>query len=431
MIAIYNTLSGGKEIVRLGDEVKFYLCGPTVYSYIHLGNARPLVFFDSVVRYLSIDHKVIFIQNFTDIDDKIIKKAEKEGISIKEVAEKYIKEYYKDVEELNIRKPDIAPKATEYIEDMIKYIEQLIKEGFAYTTSSGVYFDTSKFDDYGKLSKRFLPKSREDDFALWKYSGEIGWEASFGRGRPGWHIECSTMIGSTVGNVDIHAGGQDLIFPHHENEIAQHESINCTPLAKYWMHNSFIKINNKKMSKSDGNIIRVRDILAKYSGNVLRFFILSTHYRKPISFNEDSLDVAEKGFKKLVNFLSNHFILDGRNDFSECVKEFVLNFHSSMQDDFNTQGAISSVFKIINKFNSTDDISQDSYEFMRKEIIKSLRILGFNIEEDNDKAVTELAKNRLEMKLKKNYNEADLIRKRLLEMGVEVKDGQKPSWKRK
>ena len=430
MIKAYNTLSNSLEELILDRDVKFYLCGPTVYSFIHLGNARPLVFYDSVVRYLSLNHNLTFIQNFTDIDDKIIKKAEDEGVSIQDISDRYIEEYYRDANALNILKPNIIPKATEYVQEMIKYIERLLEKDIAYITEDGIYFDVSKFKEYGKLSKREV-KGRESNFALWKFSNnsDYSWETSFGKGRPGWHIECSTMILNTVGSVDIHAGGQDLIFPHHENEIAQHECLNSTKLSKYWLHNSFIKFDDRKMSKSEGNLVRVRDLLKTYSGNEIRFFILSTHYRKPISFSEQLMKASAKGFSKLMNLLNTFYICEGDSDFKDEIQSLENNFKESMNLDFNTQGAMGAIFDSIKLFNKSN-ISHIGFHNFRESILALLSILGFDIEDRYDEEINNLVKKRLSFRKENNFVEADLVRDLLLKRGVEVNDGRRSSWKR-
>ena len=322
---VYNTLTRKKEeFVPIDkNEVKIYVCGPTVYNFFHIGNARPFVVFDTLRRYLEYrGYNVKFVQNFTDVDDKIINRAKEEGITAPEVSEKYIKEYFKDAAALNVKPATVHPRVSEHIPEIIDFVKTLVDKGFAYEVNGDVYFSTRKFPEYGRLSKQNIDDLeagarievgdiKEDplDFALWKArktEDEIAWQSPWGMGRPGWHIECSAMSKKHLGDtIDIHAGGQDLQFPHHENEIAQSECCNGVPFAKYWMHNGYITIDNEKMSKSKGNFFTVRDILKDYSGEVMRFFLLSGHYRNPINFSDALMEQAKNGLARMQNAISS------------------------------------------------------------------------------------------------------------------------------
>ncbi|MBR0127284.1 MAG: cysteine--tRNA ligase, partial [Firmicutes bacterium] len=390
---IYNTLTRKKEefVPQEEGKVKMYVCGPTVYNYFHIGNARPFVVFDTMRKYLEYrGYKVKFVQNFTDVDDKIINRAKEEGIPAGEVSEKYIQEYFKDAAALNVKKATVHPKVTETMPDIIKFVQDLIDKGYAYEVDGDVYYRTRKFDGYGKLSGKNVDELRlgasertnnaddekkEDplDFALWKArkeDSEIAWESPWGMGRPGWHIECSAMSKKYLGDtLDIHAGGEDLQFPHHENEIAQSEAHNGKQFANYWMHNGYINIDGVKMSKSLGNFKTVRDLLTQYDGEVLRFLILSGQYRGPIDFNPEILTQSENGLKRMRNAKSNlkHLIETstaagtgaGCTDMSEEEKEALASldqyrdkFCEAMDDDLNTADAISAVFELITAINT-------------------------------------------------------------------------------
>lgn len=336
---IYNTLTRQKqEFVPINKgEVKMYSCGPTVYDYFHIGNARPFIVFDTMRRYLEYQgYKVTFVQNFTDIDDKMIKRANEEGITVKELGERFIAEYFKDAQAIGIHKATIHPKATENIDAIINVVKKLVDNGYAYDVDGNVYFSTKKFNEYGKLSKQPLEdleagaridvnEHKKDvmDFALWKKQkeGEPAWESPWGMGRPGWHIECSAMVNKYLGEtIDIHSGGQDLIFPHHENEIAQSECANGKPFANYWMHNGYININNRKMSKSLGNFFTVRDILKQYDGEVVRFFMLSAHYRNPINFDNELMEQAKSAVERVYTCIDNlEFLLQNSEDRKSVV----------------------------------------------------------------------------------------------------------------
>ena len=378
---IYNTLTRRKEeFVPIEEgKVKMYVCGPTVYNFFHIGNARPFVVFDTMRKYLEYrGYKVKFVQNFTDVDDKIINRAKEEGISAGEVSEKYIEEYYKDAAALNVKKANVHPKVTETMEDIIKFVEELIEKGYAYESEGDVYYRARKFEGYGKLSGKNIDdlisgariavgEKKEDplDFALWKArkeESEIAWESPWGMGRPGWHIECSAMSKKYLGKtIDIHAGGEDLQFPHHENEIAQSEACNGQCFANYWMHNGYINIDGVKMSKSLGNFKTVRDLLQHYDGEVLRFLILSGHYRGPIDFGPDILTQSQNGLARMRNAKSNlkHLIATGEGTMTDAEKEALAGFDKYraqfvevMDDDLNTADAISAVFELVTAINT-------------------------------------------------------------------------------
>ena len=378
---IYNTLTRKKEELKPIEEgvVRMYVCGPTVYNFFHMGNARPFVVFDTMRRYLEYrGYKVKFVQNFTDVDDKIINKAREEGVTAKEISEKYIEEYYKDAAALNVRKADVHPKVSEHIPEIIDFVKTLVDKGYAYEADGDVYFSTRKFPGYGKLSGQNIEdleagariavgeiKKDPLDFALWKAQktdDEIAWDSPWGKGRPGWHIECSAMAKKHLGDtIDIHAGGQDLQFPHHENEIAQSECCNGVPFANYWMHNGYITVNDEKMSKSKGNFFTVRDILKEYDGEVIRFFLLSVQYRNPINFSHQLMDQAKAGLARMENARDNlrHLAEKGSGAMSEAEKKalegydrYRQEFISAMDDDLNTADAIAAVFELITAVNT-------------------------------------------------------------------------------
>ena len=378
---IYNTLTRKKEeFVPIEEgKVRMYVCGPTVYNYFHIGNARPFVVFDTMRKYLEYrGYKVKFVQNFTDVDDKIIKRAKEEGISAQEVSEKYIAEYFKDAAALNVKKATVHPQVTKTMDDIIKFVQDLIDLGYAYESDGDVYYRARKFKGYGKLSGKNIDdlisgariavdEKKEDplDFALWKArkeESEIAWESPWGMGRPGWHIECSAMSKKYLGDtIDIHAGGQDLQFPHHENEIAQSEAHSGKAFAHYWMHNGYINIDGIKMSKSLGNFKTVRDLLQVYDGEVLRFLILSGHYRGPIDFGEEILTQSQNGLLRMRNAKANlqHMAASGTGNMSESEKtvlagldKYRQQFIEAMDDDLNTADAISAVFELITAVNT-------------------------------------------------------------------------------
>ena len=457
---LYNTLTRTKEeFVPIEEgKVKMYVCGPTVYNFIHIGNARPYVVFDTVRRYLEYKgYDVTYVQNFTDVDDKIIKKANEEHSSMEEVSNRFIKEALTDAEGLGVEKASYHPRVTEEMDGIIEMIQTLIDKGYAYEHDGTVYYDTKKFADYGKLSKKNLDeliegasdrvdkddaKKNPTDFVLWKpfKPGEPKWDSPWGQGRPGWHIECSVMAKRYLGDtIDIHAGGEDLIFPHHENEIAQSEAANGKPFAKYWMHNGFIMINNEKMSKSAGNFFTVREIAAEFPYEVIRFFILNGHYRSPLNFSRELMQACQNGLERIKNCNTDlqHYINNApdtkltaeENEKTAELDKFRVQFETAMDDDFNTADAIAAIYELVRYINKTvkENVSK---EFAEKEMamFESLcHALGINKEKeqaaDEDTAlIEELIAKRTEAKKNKNFAEADAIRDKLTEMGITIKD---------
>lgn len=453
---IYNSLSQQKEefVPISEDEVKIYVCGPTVYNFFHLGNARPFVVFDTLRRYLEyIGYKVNFVQNFTDVDDKIINRAKEEGLTAPEISEKYIAEYFKDTKALNIHPATTHPRVSENIQQIIEFISTLIEKGYAYQVDGDVYYSPTKFDSYGKLSKQNIDelragarimveeKKREPlDFALWKArkeEGEIAWESPWGMGRPGWHIECSAMskryLGSTL---DIHAGGQDLKFPHHENEIAQSEACNGVEFAKYWMHNGYITINKEKMSKSLGNFFTVREILERYDGEAIRFFLLSGHYRSPIDFNDGLMDMAKASLGRLENARDNLKFLAGTQEGNTTEAEkhalnnfeqFRVKFKDAMDDDLNTADAIAAIFELVTEINKDvkDGCSKEMAEKSLGILLELTGVLGLletEKDESVDDEISKLVEERQQARAEKNFQRADEIRDMLKERGITLKD---------
>ena len=454
---IYNTLTRKKEEFKpiKEGEVSIYVCGPTVYNFFHIGNARPFVVFDTLRKYMEYrGNKVKFVQNFTDVDDKIINKAREEGSTAPEVSEKYIEEYYKDAAALNVRKADVHPKVSEHIQDIVKFVETLVEKGYAYEADGDVYFSTRKFPEYGKLSKQNIDdlesgariavgEVKQDplDFALWKArktEDEIAWESPWGMGRPGWHIECSAMSKKHLGEtIDIHAGGQDLQFPHHENEIAQSECCNGSPFAHYWMHNGYITIDNEKMSKSKGNFFTVRDILKEYDGDVIRFFLLSVHYRSPINFSDALMDQAKNGLARMENCKENLVYLttagtDGTMTDSEKEQlagydKYRQDFIRVMDDDLNTADAISAVFELITAINTAvkDGATKEFAQKSLKTLMEFADVLGLlqgKADEGVDPEIQKLVDERQEARKAKNFARADEIRDLLKEKGITLKD---------
>lgn len=455
---VYNTLTRKKEeFVPIDEkEIKIYVCGPTVYNFFHIGNARPFVVFDTLRRYLEYKgYNVKFVQNFTDVDDKIINRAKEEGISAPEVSEKYIKEYFTDAAALNVKPATVHPKVSEHIPEIISFVKTLVDKGYAYEVNGDVYFSTRKFPEYGKLSKQNIDDLeagarievgdiKEDplDFALWKArktEDEIAWESPWGMGRPGWHIECSAMSKKHLGDtIDIHAGGQDLQFPHHENEIAQSECCNGVPFARYWMHNGYITIDNEKMSKSKGNFFTVRDILKDYSGEVMRFFLLSGHYRNPINFSDALMDQAKNGLARMQNARDNLKYLeeagadgDMTSEELETMKaldEYRANFIEKMDDDLNTADAITAVFEIIAAVNSQTR-SSATKKFASEALARITELTDvLGLLQDNEKdggvdaEVQALVDERQKARAEKNFARADEIRDILKEKGITLKD---------
>ncbi len=462
---VYNTLTRTKEeFVPLEEgKVKMYLCGPTVYNYIHIGNARPFIIFDTLRRYLEYrGYDVTYVQNFTDVDDKIINRSHEEGISPEEVAAKYIKEYFVDCDGLGIKRATVHPQVTDNIQQIIEFIKELEDKGYAYAVNGDVYFDTNKFEGYGKLSGQKQEdleagarievndqKRHPMDFVLWKAKkeGEPGWDSPWGEGRPGWHIECSVMSKRYLGEtIDIHAGGQDLTFPHHENEIAQSEARSGKTFSKYWMHNGYININDEKMSKSKGNFFTVRDISKLYDLEIVRFFMLSAHYRNPVNFSDEMLNQAKAGLERLYNTkekleftLSNLVESPLTEKEVELVKElddFRQKFIDAMDDDVNTADAVSVIFELAKLINSNVD-ENSSLEFAKKcldefnELTGVLNIVNKKKDTVLDKDIEELIQKRTDAKKNKEFQLADDIRQQLLDMGIVLEDTrQGVKWKR-
>ena len=469
---VYNTLTRKKEeFVPLEDnKVKMYVCGPTVYNLIHIGNARPMICFDTVRRYLEYKgYDVNYVSNFTDVDDKIIKKANEEGVSAEEISTRYIAECKKDMAGMNIKPATTHPLATQEIPGMIDMIQTLIDRGYAYEKNGTVYYRTRKFEGYGKLSKKNIDEleaghrddahqlkvsgedEKEDplDFVLWKpkKEGEPYWESPWSQGRPGWHIECSVMSKKYLADeIDIHAGGEDLIFPHHENEIAQSEAANGVPFSKYWMHNAFLNIDNKKMSKSMGNFFTVREISEEYDLQVLRFFMLNAHYRNPINFSRELMESAKNSLDRIITSVDNlkHLIANARqgdmteeeNELLDKTKEFYDKFDAAMDDDFNTADAISAVFELVKYVNSNSSSDNTTaYLTALKEKITTLTdVLGLIVdkkEEMLDSEIDELIARRQQARKDKNFALADQIRDELLSKGIILEDTREGvRWKR-
>ena len=453
---IYNTLTRKKEefVPLTPGKVKMYSCGPTVYNYFHIGNARPFIIFDTMRRYLEYrGYEVTFVQNFTDIDDKMIKNANEQGITVKELADKFIAEYFTDARGLGIKEATIHPKATENMDAIISTVKTLVDKGYAYESGGDVYFETKKFPEYGKLSKQPLEdleagaridvtdvKRNPTDFALWKgkKEGEPAWESPWGEGRPGWHIECSAMVNKYLGEtIDIHSGGQDLIFPHHENEIAQSECANGKPFARYWMHNGYINVDNEKMSKSKGNFFTVRDVAKKYDYEVIRFFMLSAHYRSVINFADELLSQSKSGLDRLYNCLYNLEFIETKaknrplTDEEEAIKgeisAFKDKFCAAMDDDLNTADAIAAIFDLAKYLNSANkevwpkELFETAVGLLR-ELGGVLGILTRSQEDTIPEGAKELIKQRKVARDAKDWAKADAIRDELLSMGIEVAD---------
>ena len=477
----YNTMSNKIEEFETieNGKVKMYVCGPTVYNYIHLGNARPIIVFDTLARYFKYrGYDVTYIQNFTDVDDKIIKRANEEGISVKEVTEKYIKGFFEDIEPLNISDDIVRPKVTENMPEIIEIIKKLIDEGFAYEKDGNVFFEVKKFEEYGSLSNQKIDeleigarvdimeeKNNQLDFALWKRKkeGEPYWDSPWGQGRPGWHIECSAMAKKYLGDTfDIHGGGQDLVFPHHENEIAQSRCAYHGNFANYWLHNGFIQVNGDKMSKSLGNFFLLREILGKFPGNVVRLFILGTHYRKPINFSMDNMEDSRKTLKNIVTSMNNFSEIiekfsgkgshegevsdntgnNSINEFKEKVNQLDKKFMEAMDEDMNTPQALAVIFdqiKETKKFSVNVSSGEEaealnySYNSLGKKLEEVLGIeLVLEEENKNLKNNDKLTGNLIELLIKlradarkeKNFKLSDEIRDNLKELGIEIQDNK-------
>lgn len=465
---IYNTMSKKKEeFVPLEEgKVKMYVCGPTVYNFIHIGNARPMIVFDTVRRYFEYKgYDVNYVSNFTDVDDKIIKKAIEEGVTAEEISRRYIAECRKDMEGMNVKPATKHPLATEEICGMVDMIQSLIDKGYAYEKNGTVYYRTRKFKDYGKLSHKNLDDlqsggrallvtgedEKEDplDFVLWKpkKEGEPAWQSPWSEGRPGWHIECSEMSKKYLGEqIDIHAGGEDLIFPHHENEIAQSEAANGKEFARYWMHNGFLNIDNRKMSKSLGNFFTVREIGEKYDLQVLRFFMLSAHYRSPLNFSAELMEAAKSGLERIITAADNlkFLMTNAKSDVMseeeeqryESSAQFTAGFEKAMDDDFNTADAIAAVFEYV-KFINTNTGADSSKEYLEKlygRLEKLTDVLGIIIdrkEEMLDADIEALIEERQAARKEKNFARADAIREELLSKGIILEDTREGvKWKR-
>ena len=465
---LYNTMSKQKEeFVPLEEgKVKMYVCGPTVYNFIHIGNARPMIVFDTVRRYFEYKgYDVNFVSNFTDVDDKIIKKANEEGVTAEEISKRYIAECKKDMDGMNVKPATKNPLATEEIGGMVEMIQTLIDKGYAYEKNGTVYYRTRQFKDYGKLShknlddlrsgNRSLLVSGEDekedplDFVLWKpkKEGEPAWVSPWSEGRPGWHIECSEMSKKYLGEqIDIHAGGEDLVFPHHENEIAQSEAANGKEFAKYWLHNAFLNIDNKKMSKSLGNFFTVREISEKYNLQVLRFFMLSAHYRSPLNFSGDLMEAAKNGLERIVTAADNlkfladnaktEVLTDAENDAIAKTQEYVTAFEKAMDDDFNTADAIAAIFDLVKYANTTanGDSSKAYVTALYELIVKLADVLGIIVEKKEellDADIEALIEERQAARKERNFARADEIRDELLAKGIILEDTREGvKWKR-
>ena len=448
------------------NKVRMYVCGPTVYNFIHIGNARPMIVFDTVRRYFEYKgYDVNFVSNFTDVDDKIIKKALEEGVSADEISSRYIEECKKDMEGMNVRPATVHPLATQEIGGMIEMIRTLIDKGFAYEKNGTVYYRTRKFAEYGKLSHKNLDDLRsgnrsllvtgedekEDplDFVLWKpkKEGEPAWESPWSEGRPGWHIECSEMSKKYLGEqIDIHAGGEDLIFPHHENEIAQSEAANGKEFSKYWLHNGFLNIDNRKMSKSLGNFFTVREISEKYDLQVLRFFMLSAHYRSPLNFSGELMESAKNGLERIVTAADHlRFLIqnaqtmplqESEKENFEKIQEYAESFENAMDDDFNTADAAAAVFELVKHANTTagGESSKEYLQGLLDMLVKLTDVLGIIVEKKEellDADIEALIAERQAARKEKNFARADEIRDELLERGIILKDTREGvQWKR-
>lgn len=454
MIKIYNSLTKKKEefVPIEPGKVKMYVCGPTVYNYFHIGNARPFVVFEAFRKYLTYrGFEVTFVQNFTDVDDKIINRSNEEGISPSQVSEKYIEEYFKDAVSIGVEKADVHPKVTETMEDIIEFIKGLVEKGYAYEVDGDVYFDTKRFEGYGMLSGQSLEdleagarvdvnesKKNPSDFALWKKKkdGEPYWDSPFGKGRPGWHIECSVMSRKYLGDtLDIHAGGQDLIFPHHENEIAQSQAFTGKKYVNYWMHNGYININNEKMSKSKNNFFTVRDILETHDGEVIRFFLLSAQYRNPVNFSEELMTQSKNALSRLYKAKENlEFLLSakdkedegGSDEVNRRLEGYRYSFVSAMDDDFNTADGIAVIFELVREVNSKIDINSTygdikaAYD-MLMELTDVLGLLRSK-KEDLDSEIERLIEERQNARKNKDFAGADKIRDELKSRGIILED---------
>lgn len=456
MIKVYNTLNKKKEefIPLTPGEVKMYVCGPTVYNFFHIGNGRTFIVFDTIRRYFEYrGFKVDFVQNFTDIDDKMIKKANEEGTTVKKIGDTYIKEYYQDADALNIERATVNPRATEFIGEIIKFVKGLVDKGYAYEVDGDVYFSTKKFEGYGKLSGQNIEdlqsgarisvderKKDPMDFAIWKAQkpGEPAWNSPWGMGRPGWHIECSCMAKKLLGEtIDIHAGGSDLKFPHHENEIAQSEALTGEPFARYWLHSAFVNVNNEKMSKSLNNFFTAREILERYDADVIRFLMLSAHYRQQLNFSEELLESAKASVERIYNAIGNlENLIDevSREEMNEEEKAYLESLNKykekyieKMDDDFNTADAITAIFDLIKDTNT--NITIDSSKELAQKALELIRELGAplgmfqkstkgNLEEE----IEALIAKRQQARKDRDFALADKIRDELKDRGIVLED---------
>ncbi len=462
MIEIYNTLSGHKEAFQPIEEgkVRMYVCGPTVYNYIHIGNARPMIVFDTVRRYMEYKgYQVNYVSNFTDVDDKIINKAMEEGVPAAEISARYIAECKKDMEGMNIKPATHTPLATNEIDGMIEMIQTLIDKGYAYEAEGTVYFSTRKFAGYGKLSKKNIEEleagkriaveeKKKDalDFVLWKPKkpGEPAWPSPWGEGRPGWHIECSVMSRKYLGDeIDIHAGGEDLIFPHHENEIAQSEAANGKQFSRYWMHNAFLNINHKKMSKSLNNFFTVREISEKYDLQVLRFFMLSAHYRSPLNFSEELMASSANALERIINAcdgLRDAAAVGTAGDVPEEVRAnaaaYLKKYEAAMEDDFNTADALAAVFELVKYANILlkEGISAETANLLLEHIETMCGICGIKTKRSAqvlDAEIERLIEERQQARKEKNFRRADEIRDLLAAQGIILEDTREGvKWKK-
>lgn len=452
---IYNSLTRQKEefIPIEPGKVRMYVCGPTVYNYFHIGNARPFTVFDTFRRYMEYRGlEVNYVQNFTDVDDKIITRANEENLSSLEVSEKYIAEYFKDADKLGIHRATVHPKVTDTIPEIIAFIEVLINKGFAYAAEGDVYFDTKAFESYGKLSKQNLDeldlgarievntqKKHPMDFVLWKAKkpGEPSWESPWGEGRPGWHIECSVMSTKFLGeSIDIHCGGQDLMFPHHENEIAQSEAYSGKQFSNYWMHNGYININNEKMSKSKNNFFTVREILEDFDGEVLRMFILQAHYRNPINFSRELIEASKNGLERLYNAKENleyklgiatgDQMTDEEMQIRNNLESYKTKFIDAMDDDVNTADAIAAIFELVREINTqvTDSSSKAFIQDCLTLYLELTGVLGLlnKTKGDLDSEVEALIEERQAARKAKNFARSDEIRDQLRDRGIVLED---------
>ena len=462
---VYNTLTRKKEefIPITQGEVKMYVCGPTVQNFFHIGNGRTFIVFDTIRRYFEYrGYKVKFVQNFTDVDDKLIKKANEENITLRQIGDKYISEYYKDADGLNIKRATVNPRATEYIDEIIKFVEELIQKGFAYEVDGDVYFSTKNFTTYGKLSGQNLDdlqagarisvderKKDSMDFAIWKAKkeGEPGWKCPWGEGRPGWHIECSCMAKNILGDtIDIHAGGSDLVFPHHENEIAQSEALTGKTFANYWMHSAFVNINNEKMSKSLNNFFTEREILERYDADVIRFLMLSGHYRVQLNFSEDLLESAKASVERLYNAVSNlenlleescvEEINDKEEKYIASLDVYRKRYIDKMDDDFNTADAISVLFDLVKDINTNISVDssrkaiQGALDIIR-ELGDPLGILQKSTKGSIEEEIEKLIEDRQQARKNRDFALADKIRDDLKDRGIVLEDTpQGVRWKK-